>query len=202
MRVEKHPHHETTGYDEGYDWVEYTFEIEGRRYRAEQRLGSGIEVFSSVDRKGADLAAVADYLMLQDGVRKVYHAGAQLRPERLHEPRPLRSEERELLDHLLAVDDSRVAALREQAEHVLVEDDSGLPFRLDLVVPDDTAPPATDLPRQQFAISATTFRDDEEAVTASLWLDGEYLSAIEIDWYVNEPRELPRPDELHAPTLS
>lgn len=150
----------------------------------------------------ADLTSVADYLMLQPGGRHVYHAGVRLRPERLRHPRPLRTDERNLLDHLLAVDDPRVAPLREQAKHVLVEDDCGLPFRLDLVVARDAAPPAQDLMRQEAAISVTSIRLDDDAVTASLWLDGDYLSAIEIDWFVNEPIQLPAPNELQASHLA
>jgi hypothetical protein len=200
MQVEKRAHHEATGYNDGYDWTEYRFDIDGRRYVAEHRLGSGVEIVAIGDARDDDLAAVADYLMLQDGIRHVYHGRRRLRPERPSEPRTLRLDERRLLNHLLAVEDQRVEPLRQQAEHVVVENDAALPFHLELRVPEHVAPPTDGLP-DQFAIHAESIREDEDAVTASVWLDGGYLSAIEIDWYVNEPRGLPAPEDLRPAKL-
>jgi hypothetical protein len=195
VRVTTKTHHESIGVDEGYAWTEYCFDIDGRRYVAEHRLGSGVEVVGPPDRRDDDLEAVADYLMRQDGIRHVYHEHARLRPQRLREPRSLRPEEHALLTHLLTIDDRRVDPLREQARHVLVEDDSGLPFTLLLQVPGGVAPPAREL-RDQAPIFAHTNRNDDHLVTANVWLDGGYLASIDITWYVHEPPELPRPHQL------
>lgn len=199
MDVERRPHPESTGSAEGNDWWEYEFSLDGRSYSAERRLGSGATIRKADEAAATeDIESIADYLMTEDGVRFVYWGEEQIRPRRLSEPRPLRSDERALLDYLLSVDDPRFEPLRQQVPHVLVEDDSFLPFRLDLVVARGEAPPATDV-WTQVPVEATSIRDDEWSLTARVWLDGDYLDAVEVDWYVNEPIRLPSPQELQSP---
>lgn len=194
MRVEKRVRHEKIGSD-GYSATEYFLTIGERVYRADHQLGSGVEIIAPSDPSADELAAVADYLMLQDGIRHVYFDGRALRPEPLREPRPLRADERQLLDHLLALDDPDVEPLRTQAQHVAVGEVAHLPFRLYLRVPDDLAPPA-DAVTWGPVIRADTIRDDDDIFSVSLWLDGGYLHSIDVDWYVNEPPRLPTPAEL------
>ncbi len=182
----------------GDDRVEYEFELEGRRYRAVHQGGGDATILANVAPCADDLEAVADYLVQQDGVRRVYFLGERLRPEIV--PRPLRPAEQALLDHLLAIDDPRVAPLREQAKRALVVDDLDSPRRLVLHVPADAAPPAGALWPRGPAIEAPTIRNDGTALLVRLWLDREYLDAIEVDWYDREPTEVPRPAEL-APAV-
>jgi hypothetical protein len=138
--------------------------------------------------------------MAEDGVRFVYYRDEQLRPARRLEPRPLREEETALLCHLLDVDDQRLEPVRQQVRHALVEDDSRLPFRLELLVPEGVAPPATDVYRNP-TVEAHSIRDDEYMVTAMLWIDGDYLSSVEVNWYDEEPERLPQPNELQPARL-
>lgn len=186
--------------NEDYDWSEWRFDLDGRSYSAELRLGSGAKIHDAPHAPAGDIEAIADRLMVEDGVRFVYYGEEKIRPPRRVEPRPLRAEEAALLRHLLAVEDDQLEPLRQQVEHALVTDDSFLPFRLDLTVPEGAAPPATAVYRNP-TVEADSLRTDEYMVTARLWIDGDYLSSIEVDWYDKEPDLLPQPGELQPARL-
>ncbi len=200
MKVERQVRHEETSYNEGYDWSEWRFDLDGRSYSAELRLGSGATIRDAPDAPRADIEAIADRLMAEDGVRFVYYGDEQVRPVRRLKPRPLREEETALLYHLLDVDDQRLEPLRQQVRHALVKDDSRLPFRLDLIVPEGPAPPATDVYRNP-TVEADSIRNGEYMVTAMLWIDGDYLGSVEVSWYDKEPERLPQPSDLQAARL-
>lgn len=110
--------------------------------------------------------------------------------------RPLRHDERALLDHLLRVDTPGVEELRAQAAEAEAYEDSRLPFNVDLYVPTDRTPPATVI-RKQVPIEAHSRREDEHGLHVTLWMSGDYLDHIEISWYETAPTRLPRPEELH-----
>jgi hypothetical protein len=180
---------------EEHEGTRWSFAIDGRGYVAEIRRGSGVGILNGPDDTRADIEALADYLMAEDGIRFVYYRHKQLRPRRREAPRPLREEEADLLYHLLDVDGPRLEPVRRQVPHALVVDDSGLPFGLELRVPEGAAPPATDLPADR-NLEATTLRTDDWMVSVRLWLEGGYLGSIEVDWYEEEPDRLPHADEL------
>jgi hypothetical protein len=200
VNVEKQTHSKRLGFGEEYNQVDYTFDFGERIYRASQRLGSGVEIKAPSDPHDDELAAVADYLMAEAGIRHVYYEDRPLRPPPLQEPRPLRPDERLLLDHLLAVDDPRVAPLRAQAEHVYVAEDARLPLDLEFGISARVVPPAVPLVRGP-VIQAHTIREGADMLTVELWLKEGYLHSIEVDWYDDEPARLPRPYELRPAEL-
>lgn len=109
--------------------------------------------------------------------------------------RPLRDDERSLLDHLLEVDVAGVEELRAQAAHAEAFEDSWLPFELDLYVPEDRTPPATKV-LKQVPIEAHTIRNGEHGLSVTLWMDGDFLDHIEVSWYDTKPTRLPLRNEL------
>lgn len=175
----------------------WRFEIDGSAYVAGIKLGSGVKIHAASDDTPEEIEAIADYLIAEDGIRFVYYGEARekLRPRRRETPRPLRKEEADLLYHLLDVDDPRLEPLRQQVPHALVVDDSGLPCDLELQVPEGAAPPATGVHRNP-AVRADSLRTDESMVSVNLWLDGDYLSSIDVSWYEEEPDRLPHANEL------
>ena len=188
----------TVGVEE-HEGTRWRFEVESRTYIAEIKLGSGVTILDSPEDERGDIEAVADYLMAEDGIRFVYYGEKreQLRPRRREAPRPLRTDEADLLYHLLDVDvdDARLERLRQQVAHALVVDDSKLPFDLELHVPEGAALPAIEVDRNP-SVAADSLRTDEHMVSVMLWLDGGYLSSIEVSWYEEEPDRLPLAGEL------
>jgi hypothetical protein len=109
--------------------------------------------------------------------------------------RPLREDERALLDHLLMVEMPGIDELRAQIDLAEVIEDRTAIWHVGLWVPDE-APPAKAV-LDQSPIRAITNPDvPGGGADVSLWMDGYYLGAIEIAWWNRNPERLPRPDEL------
>ncbi len=108
--------------------------------------------------------------------------------------RPLRDDERALLDHLLRVEMPGVEELRAQTDFVQVVGDRVEIWHIPLWVPDD-APPAKSV-FDESPILAPAKGGPEQGADVSIWMDGWYLGAIELAWWERDPTRLPRPEEL------
>jgi hypothetical protein len=109
--------------------------------------------------------------------------------------RPLREDERALLDHLLRVEMPGIEELRAQVEYAEVVEEKTVIWNIELWVPDE-APPAKKVLDESPIRAAARSRSDDHGADVSLWMDGYYLGAIEIAWWECEPKRLPHADEL------
>ena len=104
--------------------------------------------------------------------------------ERKAQRRPLRDDERSLLNHLLDIDLPGIEELRAQAAKAEALDTPEFFSDVELYIPRDV-PPATKV-REQVPIRAHSI-SDENAVDVTLWMDGDYIDRIELAWYDTVP---------------
>lgn len=110
--------------------------------------------------------------------------------------RPLRDDERALLDHLLSLDQPGFAELRQQALSAEVARSDANGFAL--VVP--LAEPPAPIAHGPVVARAVDPSKDDYRFDVFLWITrGGYLEGVEVMWPDGSPGALPRPDELTAP---
>ena len=114
-----------------------------------------------------------------------------------HDGRSLTQSEVAALDFMLSADFPGVAELRQQARtaRVVGRCSCGCPS-IDIAVDRTVAPPAIAvLPG---AVASATSRDPR-VTHLTLWVDGDYLSGLELSWLDEYPDEFPSPETFDPP---
>jgi hypothetical protein len=112
-------------------------------------------------------------------------------------PRSLSDRESEILHFLLAVDDDRLAPLREQAATAYVTGMCGCGCAtIDLAVDRERTSPAS---LCSPVVSADTPLVDERSFGLLVFLDEGWLSGLEIYYFDTPPPQFPAPDVFNSP---
>lgn len=116
-------------------------------------------------------------------------------------PRALQPKERAALDFMLSLDEPGFTELRAQAAMALVEGHCGCGCAtVDLVV-DRERTPRDPLSRNSVVVSSWHKEPIDNALDPLVFLDGGWLSRLEVSWLETPPPTFPPVTEFEAPVL-